>query len=50
MRPRRSCEEVRRFVSFVGSSSDGHDLIGGQLVAMNLDLYNSLMDGRDHFT
>ena len=50
MHPSRSCEEVRRFVSFVGSSSDGHDLIGGPLVTMNLDRYKSLMDGRDHFT
>ena len=26
MRPRHSYEEVHRFVAFVGSSSDGHDL------------------------
>ena len=24
MRPHCACEEVRRFVAFVGSSSDGH--------------------------
>ena len=40
MRPRCACEEARRFISFVGSSSDGHDLIEGSLVAMNLDCYN----------
>ena len=43
-------ERDASFRSSVGSSSNDRDLIKGLSVAMNLDRYNSLMDGRDYFT
>ena len=50
MRPRRSCEEKRRLIAFVGSSSDGLDDLMSPSIAINLDRYNSLMDGHGRFT
>ena len=43
-------EEACRFDPSVGSSSKDRDLIEGPSVALDLDHYNSLMDGRDRFT
>ena len=42
MRPCRACEEKRRFIAFVGSSSDDHDKSRGPLITINHDRYNSL--------
>ena len=47
MHPHQVKEEARHFNPSVGSSSNDRDLIGGPLVEMNLDRYNSLMDDRD---
>ena len=43
-------EDTRRFIACVGSSSGGLGRSKGPSVAMNLDHYNSLMDGGDYFT
>ena len=40
MRPRRACEEVRRFDPSVGSSSSGQNQLEGPPIAINLDRYN----------
>ena len=45
MRPRRSCEEKRRFNPSVGSSSSGLDNSMSLPIVINLDRYNSV-DGR----
>ena len=46
-----SCEEeAHRLIPCVGSLSGGLDRSKGPSVAMNLDCYNSLMDGQDYFT
>ena len=50
MHPRCACEEVRHLIAFVGSSSDGLDDLMIPLIAINLDRYNSLIDGHDQFT
>ena len=42
MRPCRACEEKRRFIAFVGSSSDNRDQSEGPWIAINCDHYNSL--------
>ena len=42
MHPRRECEEKRRFIAFIGSSSDDHDKLRGPLITINRDHYNSL--------
>ena len=42
MRPRRACEEMRRFDPSVGSSSVGLDSSEGPSIAINLDHYNSV--------
>ena len=49
MHPRRLCEEKRRLIAFVGSSSDGLDDLMSPPILINLDHYNSLMDNRDRF-
>ena len=50
MRPRRACEEKHRLIAFVGSSSDGLEDLMIPPIAINLDRYNSLMDGCGRFT
>ena len=41
MHPRCVFEEAHHFIACIGSSLGSLDLIGGPLVAMNLDRYNS---------
>ena len=45
MHPRCACEDVRRFITSVGSPSDDRDKSMSPSIVINLDRYNSV-DGR----